>query len=353
MEPSTHPPEPVDELRPAHGHVEHVDFDRSSLSGWIFLPDVAMDKAEVQVDGESVGVAELVHYPKVAAAYNEYEPFNQRIGYSLQVDHGSLGVDRSHQISVVGYRDGRPVAKMKSIVLSPTLIPDVPIPPPRLIELTQGDHDVHSYRMLGYRYYQQIRELVARHRNWNSVRRVFDWGCGSGRIASFVMKESDAELYGGDMNHDAVAWCQEYLKPGHFRALHPLPPLPYADETFDLILSIGVVGGCGPAEYAVWLPELRRVLAPTGLMVVSVQGRFAAEVLYPREALVALERDGTFDGTAYDKAFPPDPSDKRYRGGMYLSRDYVACTWAPHFRILEHLEGELNSDLDLVLVQRR
>jgi SAM-dependent methyltransferase len=242
---------------------------------------------------------------------------------------------------------------MRTIVCAAELTPNIPIPPPRFVELTQGDHNAVAYKMLGFRFYHQFREIASRHRDLSMIRRIFDWGCGSGRVASFFLTDPiGPEVFGGDLDHDAAAWCQEHLKPGHFRALDPLPPLPYHDEMFDLILSIGVVGGCGPAEYAVWLPELRRVLAPGGLVLITIQGRFKAEVLYPPDALAMLECNGLFDGSAYDQQHPPNPKDTRYRGGMYLTRDYVSRTWSPYFRVVEHLEGELNSDLDIVVLQR-
>jgi SAM-dependent methyltransferase len=344
---------PAAPLRPAHGHVEFVDFDRSRLNGWIFLPDVSLDRAEILVDGKSAGVAELGHQAAVAAMFAAYEPFNRRTGYTMQLSGGQLRKARLHQIEVIGHSGERAVARMKSIVFAPELVPDIPNPPPRLIELTQGDHDVCAYRHLGFRYYQQCREIIGRHRDPATIRRLFDWGCGSGRVAAFFLAERDGpEVFGGDINHDAIAWCQEYLKTGQFRALDWMPPLPYADRMFDVIVSIGVTGGFGPADYAVWLPELQRMLTKDGLLVMTVQGKFAAEVLYPPDALAMLQRDGVFDGSAYDAVNTPDPRDTRYRGGMYLSKTHVARMWPPQFQLLEHLEGELNSDLDLLVVQR-
>jgi SAM-dependent methyltransferase len=349
-DPSLH--HPFADLPPAYGHVEKADFAARSLQGFVFLPGVRLDAAIIHIDGQPVARTPLKHRDDLLERYRYMPvPIPGPLAYELQLPPDNLK-DQVHRVTVVGCQGTLPIARMRTIIFPPASVPDIPVPPSGLIELTQGDHDGASYKLLGFRYFHQLRDVIGRHRPWTSIRRMLDWGCGSGRVAAFFLAERPGpHVYGGDYNHWAADWCRIHLPQGEFRALPPLPPLPYPDHHFDLVLALGVVGGCGQAEWAVWLPELRRLLTPHGLLLITIQGRFAAAPLYPPGALAILHRDGFFDGSAYDAENPPNPADRRYRGGTYLTPAYVARTWQPHLRILEHLEGEINSDLDLIAAE--
>jgi methylase of polypeptide subunit release factors len=41
--------------------------------------------------------------------------------------------------------------------------------------------------------------------------RVFDFGCGSGRLARFLDMAPGIDGFGSDVNADQVAWCQANL----------------------------------------------------------------------------------------------------------------------------------------------
>jgi SAM-dependent methyltransferase len=346
------PPEQIAALRPARGFAEETHFHLNVLGGWIFVPDQELTAAQVYLEGEPVGFIQLAERPDVAEFYFKF-PHALRSGFELRLAPGRLRTDAVNRVTAVGYRGERPVARLRSLVFADALVPAVPAPPPELIELTQGDHHAPTYRKLGYRYYLQFRDVIARHRAAPDVRQVLDWGCGSGRVAAnFLAEPGGPAVCGCDVNEGAVAWCRTSLPGGEFHVTTRKPPLPVADGRFDVVIALGVVGGCGPHEFAEWLPELRRVLAPGGLILMSLQGAFAAAVRFPPEALAQLARAGILDGSAYDACHPPSPQETLYREGFYLTREYVARTWSEYFRILEHGEGEINSDQDLVVMQR-
>jgi SAM-dependent methyltransferase len=347
-------PEIADGLSAAYGHVVGADFERHTLDGWLMLPGRELTSADVYLDGVRVGTAGLEERAAVTEFYRHWPfPPPGRVGYRLGLKPAQLP-PRVARATVVGSGGGRPLARMRTVLFPAAAVPPIPVPYGDLIELTQGNTDPDEYRRLGFRYYCQLREAAARHLDPLKWRRVLDWGCGSGRIsASFLADPTGVRLTGSDLNPWAIEWCRENLTGGEFHVVDPLPPLPYADESFDLVISFSVVGGCGPAEYALWLPELRRVLTRGGVLLITIQGVFAARVLYPGEAVEQLNREGIFDGCLYDSMHPPPPGDRRYRGGKYLTQEYVAREWSPYFEILEHLDGEINSDLDLVVARRK
>ena len=85
-------------------------------------------------------------------------------------------------------------------------------------------------------------------------------------------------MHGCDIDGDSVAWCRESLPTGHFEHASPEPPTPYEDRFFDLVIGCSVFTHLTEPMQEAWLAELRRVLAPGGLLVVSVHGDFAASL---------------------------------------------------------------------------
>lgn len=101
------------------------------------------------------------------------------------------------------------------------------------------------------------------------LRRVLDFGCGSGRVASHMIAAlPEASFVGVDVDRDAIGWCRSHL-PGsyHVGPTHP-PTLLGADE-FDLVYAVSVFTHLNEELQDAWLGELKRLLKPGGFLVVS------------------------------------------------------------------------------------
>ncbi len=344
-------PEEITRLRPAHGVADESFFHLNILGGWILLPDQELTAAQIYLNGEPLAFVPLWDRPDVANVYPRL-PHAVRSGYQLRLPAGMLRTDDISRVIAVGFQGDRPISRQRTILFADEFSPDVPIPTASLIELTQGNHDGTQYKRLGYRFYRHLLDVIGRHRDRRQIRTVLDWGCGSGRLAAnFLVEPEPAAVCGYDLNTEAIAWCQANLTGGEFRATGRRPPLPARDGQFDLVLALGVVGGFGPTEFDDWLPELKRVLSPRGLLVMSVQGVFSASVRFPAHALATLAKQGFLDGGRFDAENPPREDERLYRGGYYWTPEYVARHWSRHFRILEHLVGEFGSDQDLVVME--
>jgi ubiquinone/menaquinone biosynthesis C-methylase UbiE len=102
---------------------------------------------------------------------------------------------------------------------------------------------------------------------------ALDVGCGCGEYTSDLM-EMGFETYATDISQHMLDACRERLKMSrgffnrHFRRAD-IEALPFNDRSFDLVVSVGVLGYLLSDVKA--LSEVRRVLRPGGYFLVSVQ----------------------------------------------------------------------------------
>jgi SAM-dependent methyltransferase len=109
-------------------------------------------------------------------------------------------------------------------------------------------------------------------------KRVLDFGCGVGRILRhFATEARETRLFAAcDIDAPSAAWLAENYGD-RFDVHHTaeLPPLPWADGTFDLIYAGSVFTHLTDA-WAQWLAEVHRLLAPRGLAFITlISGAFA------------------------------------------------------------------------------
>jgi SAM-dependent methyltransferase len=94
--------------------------------------------------------------------------------------------------------------------------------------------------------------------------RVLDLGCGPGNLLDYLAPHG--EVYGSDFSSDALRFCSERGYRRLFRA--DFHSLPIQAESFDLITCIDVIEHLEDDRRA--LGELRRILRPAGVLVISV-----------------------------------------------------------------------------------
>ncbi len=288
----------MENLRPARSYVD-VDWARSSVSGWILCADRELDSVQIYCDGKLAASAPLHRYAEVAGIYPNI-PHAAVSGFAVDVKAETFGANRIHSITNIGYRNDTRIARRDVLVFDPALMPSVPTPPAELIGRTQDGHDPKQYKTLGYLYYKQLRNVLARYRDPNSVRRILDFGCGSGRVLANFLGDTSVELaVGVDIDANAISWAKANLPKAHWTVIDAAPPLPFGDASFDAVISLAVFAAFGTKEQALWLPELRRVTAPGGLVLVSVQGAFSASFLHPRPFLTELQNDGIIERDRY------------------------------------------------------
>lgn len=101
--------------------------------------------------------------------------------------------------------------------------------------------------------------------------KVLDYGCGPGFIVDRFL-EKNADVYGVDMSPETVRSLNERIKDNpHFRGCEIFDgsELPFPDDTFDVITVTEVVEHLLPHHIDIVLSELKRVLKPDGIMLMT------------------------------------------------------------------------------------
>lgn len=105
--------------------------------------------------------------------------------------------------------------------------------------------------------------------------KILDIGCGAGvdTILSAIIVGTDGSVVGVDIVPEMIAQAEKNLQMMNLDNARfkytPSGDLPFADQTFDVVISNGVINLIPDKEAA--LLEIMRVLKPTGRLMVADQ----------------------------------------------------------------------------------
>jgi SAM-dependent methyltransferase len=220
-----------------------------------------------------------------------------------------------------------------------------------------GDRDARGFLVSGATDYRRLDHALVEitGRGLADHARVLDWGVGCGRVARHFPAERAAALTGCDIDRDNVAWCRAHLG-GAYVATTLLPPLPFADGTFDLVYGISVFTHLREAMQIRWLAELWRVTKPGAMLLMTTHGRTAIDFsrLLPdayRETCERVAREGIVESGANAQLDGHAEHGGEYVN-VYHAEDYVRRTWGRWFDVLAILEGYILHH-DLVVMRKR
>lgn len=220
--------------------------------------------------------------------------------------------------------------------------PTAPLPPEHLIKRAGGDANVSTYLRTGHLMARSIDELL--HSRTIAVKenaRVLDFGCGSGRLAAWLrLKYLRWELHGTDRHAESVAWAQSNLEDiGRFACNLDVPPLPYWDGFFDLVIAFFVFTQPDDELQSEWFEELVRVTRPGGHLIVSV----------PQCREPGLK--GALSSAKHSANTNTGNWSSFYRSN-HLATDFIRQAWSKFVRIEQIVPRWLNRDDALVICRR-
>lgn len=182
-----------------------------------------------------------------------------------------------------------------------------PLPPPELVFLIHWRYDLQMYLDTGSQAFLDIdHALETVSQDTSQYNRVLDFGCGCGRVLRHFPNIS--RLRGCDYNPAMIEWCRHAFPSARFYAnglgLH------FENASFDFIYALSVFTHFNQAQERFWLHEFHRLLAPGGILLLTVIGETCLKdvpalrrvVVHPKERESIRDR---YAGTNLCAAYVP------------------------------------------------
>jgi SAM-dependent methyltransferase len=342
-------PEMKDRLQQARGYFNQVELKDSRLCirGWMLLPDIPFDDFLIFINKCFICRTEVAKSQDVAAAF----------GFIAHADRAAFSADMeierrlSHDlivICVVGVSKGVQIAKMETVYSDKSA---VAVAFPACLMTRVANNDNRSYFVTSsfksfWDYYQLVRKYCFDKR----IATMLDWGCGCGRMAIHFRNLANIEnIFGCDIDLEAVTWCRDNIREARFDVIDPYPPTGYPDNYFDLIIGNSVFTHLSRDVQIVWLREMQRILSPGGLFLASVHGEFAAYFSFPGTVDDIL-KNGIYDYIEDSNLSGIAPAG--YYRGSYQSQQYSMEVFGRFFDILEYVERGSTNFQDIIVMRK-
>jgi SAM-dependent methyltransferase len=202
----------------------------------------------------------------------------------------------------------------------------VPMPPPRLRFRVSGGAVAKDFLKSGARSAADLRAAL----------RKVDQTCA---------------LYGTDIDDKAIEWCQEKLDFATFETNGALPPLPFPDGKFDLIYSISIFTHLDEEYQMAWLAELKRVLRPGGIALLTFHSDINWRDLTPEE-LTGLQERGFYYKVSITGRLKPDGLPDFYQSAYHTER-YVVETCGRFLEIRAFIEKGLENYQSIAVLEKK
>ena len=177
---------------------------------------------------------------------------------------------------------------------------------------------------------------------------ILDFGCGCGGTLVWLEDLAPtASISGTDIDAAAIKWCHANLPFAKFSTNDALPPLAYADASFDLVYAISVFTHLDEDYQLRWLQELKRIIKPGGTCLITLHGPKTWNEMPLRDQRTLADKGFVFIRTDATKGLFPD----WYQTAFHL-QSYVEATFSKYFDIVGFLPRGLDNHQDIVVLER-
>jgi SAM-dependent methyltransferase len=231
---------------------------------------------------------------------------------------------------------------------------EIAIPDGERIKRVIGSPNSTSYLVGGSTIVRRF-ELYLRERFAMSVAdfdRVLDWGCGSARLTSHLLR-LNANTWGIDIDKDNIDWCNRCVREGagHFRHISLMPPTPFLENEFDLIVGVSVFTHLGEDDQFRWLAELARITKPGGIALISIKGLSVFAMERTNLAIVEKLYNDHIVVTGLNYDLIGHIEHETYYKDVLHTSDYILSFWSRYFEIVDIIPG-LALPQDLIVMRK-
>lgn len=203
-----------------------------------------------------------------------------------------------------------------------------------------GNSSETSFLLTGATSFRKIESIIARHLSADRGEqiRILDWGCGCAGVGRYFINSPNFEYHGVDIDFDNIEYCKTTFadKRATFSACSLMPPMDYEDGSFDVIFGISVVTHLSEANHLAWLKELRRLIRPGGIVVLTVLGlQSIAKYMHLLESREFVDRGFAFftNSNAIGKIIGVED----YYGTTFHLPQYIFSKWSEYFNIEKYV----------------
>jgi SAM-dependent methyltransferase len=208
----------------------------------------------------------------------------------------------------------------------------------------------------GYNAFKTFESLLARHGvRYRPGLKLLDWGCGHGRVARhFITHWPEAKISGADIDAENIKWCQKHLPRGAFQVAPLWPKLDAKDGEFDAIIGLSVMTHLTEDAQDAWIKELRRILKPGGIALITFSGHGSAAYasIHQRPAWWAKWVEAGFDDGQIDTALDGKIADATYYRITHQSPEHARATWSRTVNIVD-IEPQAFGYQDVAILRAR
>ncbi len=221
-----------------------------------------------------------------------------------------------------------------------------PLPAPIDREQYYGDRHL-EYWLSGLADWRRLQALLPLA---EGPRRYIDLGGSSGRVARHAARVEGLETWLTDIQINPMDWVQRHAtSPIRAFQCRPSPHLPLEDRSFALASAFSVFTHLDTDEVA-WLLELRRIIAPGGILLATIFDEYGWGLLSQPEW--AWLRDGMAtgpDGEALlarvgqpmeaERLVFLNSAEDAYNCNIVHTEGYIRRVWGRFFTVLDYVPG--------------
>jgi SAM-dependent methyltransferase len=211
--------------------------------------------------------------------------------------------------------------------------PGFTLPPPYLAFDAYSSSHWEFYKVSGEITARFLGEIISRYfPPANHITSIYEWGCGPARIIRqlpIVIGREDVSYFASDYNEQTIQWCKSNIEGVNFTSNQLEPPLSYEDDKFDFIYAASVFTHLSEDNAIKWVNELRRVLKPTGILLITTN----SDAAYQKELLSDEKRKYESEGIVVSGKYEEGKK-------MFLARHspaYIRNKLLASYTILEHV----------------
>lgn len=191
---------------------------------------------------------------------------------------------------------------------------------------------------------------------------ALDFGCSSARVLrTLAAWRGDVRWVGCDPNAGAIAWGQDHLDGLELFTSPQEPPLALDAGSLDLVYAISVWSHFAAAAGLRWIEEMRRVLRPGGLLLLTTHGLvsigdFLRRGMLGRRNAAAIVQALLAEGHHFSPMFGAGGdwgvADPEW-GQAYMTPEWLLPRVREHWSLLLHEPGRLQHNQDVYVLEKR